>query len=179
VVPARSVDGEIISSTRIRAALRHGKVELASQLLGRPYLLEGSSVPGQKLGRTIGVPTLNLSPDPQLLPGNGVYAGYLWRAPTPAASTALPPIFPTPKDPQLIPAVINCGLRPTVSSDGNPTRHIEAHLLRGSYPSELYNYRCGIYFTDFIREERTFSSLALLQQQIHKDIVMAQEKLDV
>jgi riboflavin kinase/FMN adenylyltransferase len=163
IIKPSTSQGAIISSTRIRAALHAAKVEAAEELLGRPYLLEGTSIPGSQLGRRIGIPTINIAADAQLVPREGVYAGYVWLA----LKTA-PPIFPQLS--QLIPAVFNIGVRQYI-------RHIEAHLLRGNYPQEMYNTRCGFYFCHFLRDEKTFGDTYALRQQIELDIGLARQKL--
>jgi riboflavin kinase / FMN adenylyltransferase len=92
VVPLIEVDGETVSSTRIRAQVAAGDVEGAMRCLGAPFLLEGTVVEGDKRGRTLGFPTANVVPDDELVcPGHGVYAAFA----------------------NGIPAAVNVGVRPT------------------------------------------------------------------
>ncbi len=172
IIPAAEENGLLLSSTRIRTALDQGKVEIAAQLLGRPYLLEGSSLQGAQLGRTLGFPTINLVPPNQQLPAKGVYAGYVWLGHKEKSSA--PPIFPQLD--KLYPAVFNLGLRPTLNSL-HPSLHLEAHLLETQLPLNLYGLPCGFYFSHFIRCEQKFASLDELKQQIKKDISFARSKL--
>ena len=72
---AVSLDGQIVSSTRIREAIRAGNLDAASQMLGRAYAFAGRVVRGDRLGRKLGFPTANLDPAGLVLPPNGVYAG--------------------------------------------------------------------------------------------------------
>ena len=77
VVPLVEVDGETVSSTRIRALIAAGEVEGAMRCLGAPFLLEGTVVEGDKRGRTLGFPTANVVPDEDYVyPGHGVYAAF-------------------------------------------------------------------------------------------------------
>jgi len=160
---------EIVSSTRIRRKLRNeGRVEEATDMLGRPYLLEGEIVKGNQIGRTIGVPTANLGKTQQLIPKTGVYCGYVWIEPE---SGELPPIMSLAEN--KYPAVFNIGHRPTVEKDVKEIR-IEAHLLSGNWGiNSLYGKRAGYWFTKRIRDEVKFSGLDELKNQIKIDIQQA------
>ena len=72
---AVSLDGQVVSSTRIREAIRAGDLDAASQMLGRPYAISGRVVEGDRLGRQLGFPTANLDATDLILPPNGVYSG--------------------------------------------------------------------------------------------------------
>jgi len=148
--------GEVVSSTRIRAALTAGDVEEANGCLGRPYHLAGRVVHGRGLGRTLGVPTANLEP-PQgrLIPANGVYACL--------ARTERDGVWP---------AVVNVGVRPTIAADHLT---VEAHLL--DFDGDLYDQWLGLDFVARLRDEKTFPSLNALVAQIREDIVRAREVL--
>src|SRR5204863_5643595 len=77
VAPLMEVDGEAVSSTRIRALVAAGEVEAAARMLGGPFIVEGEVVHGDKRGRALGVPTANLIPDEAYVhPGHGVYAAW-------------------------------------------------------------------------------------------------------
>ncbi len=148
--------GEIVSSTRIRAALTAGDIEEANGCLGRPYRLAGQVTQGRGLGRRIGIPTANLEPPPgRLIPANGVYAGY---AHTENAGTH--------------PAVINVGVRPTIAPDHLT---VEAHLL--DFDGDLYGQSLALDFVARLRDEETFPSLNALAEQIRQDIARAREML--
>lgn len=148
--------GEIVSSSRIRAALTAGGIEEANGCLGRPYRLIGQVIPGRRLGRRIGIPTANLEPPKGcLIPANGVYAGY---AHTRNAGTR--------------PAVINVGVRPTIAPDHLV---VEAHLL--DFDGDLYGQTLALDFVARLRDEEIFPSLNALAAQIQRDIERAREIL--
>ncbi len=140
---------EHISSTRIRRLLESGMIEEANKFLGSPYLITGTVGQGDKRGREIGFPTVNLTlSDPnKLLPRAGVYQAQ------------------TTVDGVPFRAMMNIGVRPTISSEGSKT--VEAHII--GYSGDLYG--CLLRFTlmRFIREERKFSDLEGLKIQLEKD----------
>jgi riboflavin kinase/FMN adenylyltransferase len=160
-VPEVEWKGEPVSSTRIRNAVASGDISLASQLLGRGYTVLGEVCHGRALGRTIGFPTANLTLFNEQLPPNGVYA---------VRGTLLG------DDPREAPfcGVANLGHRPTV--DGGGTRpSLEVHLF--DFAGDLYGRRLEVEFVSFLREEKRFGSLALLQDQIARDASHARELL--
>ena len=146
---ALALDGQIVSSTRIREAIRLGDLDAASQMLGRPYTLSGQIVAGDRLGRQLGFPTANLDVAGLILPPNGVYAGRTkvnnttWRV------------------------ALNIGLRPTLNSPV-PTLRVEAHLL--DFQGDLYGQELEIELEERLREEKKFASPAELKAQIGRDI---------
>jgi riboflavin kinase/FMN adenylyltransferase len=146
-----ALDGEAVSSSRIRAALRHGDLALANRMLLRPYEATGTIIDGRRLGRTIGFPTLNLPWNPELRPAFGVYAVELVNA-----------------DGLAEPAVANWGLRPTVES-GPVEPLLETHILRASGPIPTTGAAARIRWLHFLRHERKFADLAALQAQIAED----------
>lgn len=150
----RVEDGEgPITSSRVRAALRRGDVEIARRLRGEHYALGGTVVHGQQLGRTIGFPTANLSPDPlRLVPANGVYA---------AAATL--------SDGRRLDAAVNIGVRPTVESSGR--RVVEAHLL--DFDGDIYGQAITLEFAARLRDEQRFDSLDALTAQLAADVADA------
>lgn len=163
-----------ISSTRVRHSVISGDLELASKLLGRPYLLQGRVEKGRQIGRTINSPTVNIRVKDQLLPANGVYTARVFLKAKNDVSPA--PIFQVN---DCLPAVVNIGTRPTVEKYGRDVT-VEAHILGKNYrPNELYDLNLGIYFYDFIREEKKFDSLDLLKKQIARDIEQARQLLGV
>jgi riboflavin kinase/FMN adenylyltransferase len=147
--------GQVISSSLIRSALSEGNVELARDLLGRPYRVSGEVVPGDGRGRTIGVPTANIIPwSEQLLPGVGVYA----------CQTQVGEIR--------YPAATNIGVRPTF--DGSSTTiHLEAHLL--DYQGDLYGQKISLDYHARLRGEQKFSSIQALVAQIQEDIAKTRQ----
>lgn len=147
IVPEQVLDGERISSTRIRKLLENGEMEAAVRLLGHPHMLTGRVVSGRQLGRTIGVPTANLPLPEQLArPKYGVYAcnahvgGHVY------------------------PAVTNIGTRPTV--EGHHAT-VEAWLL--GFEGDLYGKTMTLEFHKFLRPETKFESLEKLKLQIQAD----------
>lgn len=140
-----------ISSSRIREALNQGNIELANELLGRPYTLNGTVIRGEQRGRTIGFPTANLAlPRNKLIPRYGVYAVQV-------TSSTFPILAPHP-------GVMNVGVRPTVNGK-KPS--IEIHLL--NWTGDLYNHTLTVQLQKFLRPEEKFASLADLKAQITSD----------
>ncbi|MBZ4220151.1 MAG: bifunctional riboflavin kinase/FAD synthetase [Chlorobium sp.] len=149
VVDEVMIGQEHFSSTRIRILLENGQIEEANEFLGSPYIVSGTVVDGDKRGRDIGFPTVNLRlPDPnKLLPRSGVYQ----------AKTLLNGI------PFM--ALMNIGVRPTVSLEGIKT--VEAHIL--GYSGTLYGNFISFTLLKFIRDEQKFSSIEELKNQLEKD----------
>ena len=149
------LDGEPVSSTRIRARISEGAMEAAEALLGRPYTLTGSVVSARHIGHTLGYPTANLETGEQLLPRDGVYATYAVL------------------DGAACPAVTNVGRNPTVAGQ---RRTVETFILDGA-PS-LYGAELSVAFLSRIREERSFPSLEALSRQIGEDVKTAKKLFD-
>ena len=148
-------DGERVSSTRIRQAIRDGNLVAAEQMLGRPYSVTGKVIEGQKLGRTIGFPTANLATGEAQLPPDGVWA-----------------VQALLQDGRNLPGVANLGLRPTLGGD---SRSLEVHLL--DFSGDLYNQEFEIRFQKHLRPEIKFSSLESLRIQIQRDADEARQIL--
>ncbi len=147
IVPEQTMDGEKISSTRIRELLEKGDVENAMLLLRHPHILSGTVVSGQHLGRTIGIPTANLElPEELVKPAFGVYACKAWV------------------DGSYYVAVTNIGTRPTVSGQGIT---VEPWLL--DFDGDLYGKKITLEFHKFLRPEQKFANLDDLKAQIQKD----------
>lgn len=147
IVPEQTVDGIRISSTHIRRLIEAGKMEEAVRFLGHPHVLSGQVVKGRQLGRTIGIPTANLSlPDGVVCPRFGVYA---CRATVDGAQYL---------------AVTNVGVRPTVSGSGIT---VEPWLL--DFEGDLYGKTLTLEFYAFLRPEQKFDSLEALQAEIRKN----------
>jgi riboflavin kinase/FMN adenylyltransferase len=145
---ALALDGQLVSSTRIREAIRTGQLDAASQMLGGPYAICGRVMEGDKIGRQLGFPTANLDVANLVLPPNGVYA-----ACTRVAG-------------KLFRAALNLGLRPTVAS-AQPQLRVEAHLL--DFAGDLYGSELEVEIGLKLRDERKFSSPAELCEQIARD----------
>jgi riboflavin kinase/FMN adenylyltransferase len=146
---AVSLDGRVVSSTRIRETIRAGKLDAASQMLGRPYTIAGRVIEGDKLGRQLGFPTANLYVTGLVLPPNGVYAGL----------TTVKKKFHR--------VALNIGFRPTMVS-AKPELRVEAHLL--DFSGRLYGAELEIEIGEKLRDERKFASLAELRAQIARDV---------
>jgi riboflavin kinase/FMN adenylyltransferase len=152
---AVSLDNQIVSSTRIREAIRAGNLDAASQMLGRPYAISGRVVAGDGVGRKLGFPTANLDAAGLVLPPNGVYIG-------------LAKIGDKPQ-----PVALNIGFRPTLATDG-PQLRVEAHLL--DFSGDLYGQELEIEIGEKLRDERKFGSLEELKAQIARDVAEARTK---
>ena len=147
---AVALDGQVVSSTRIREAIRAGDLDAAGQMLGRPYTICGQVVMGDQIGRKMGFPTANLEVTGLILPPNGVYA----------ASTKLAG--------KLYRVALNIGVRPTVAS-AKPELRVEAHLL--DFNGQLYGTELELEINSKLRDERKFSSASELREQINRDVV--------
>jgi len=153
-VPAVEVDGETVSSTRIRHLLDEGKVESAWRLLGRPYDLAGTVIRGAGRGRAHGIPTANLEvAEEKLIPANGVYA-----------------IGARVGD-RLLRGALNIGVAPTFGSAA--ARGVEAHLL--DFDGDLYGHRLHVHVLRRLRAEQAFSNPSRLVAQIHRDLDAARK----
>jgi len=154
-LPPVMVDGERVSSTRIRQAIRDGSLAAATRMLGRPYSVGGPVVEGRRLGRQLGFPTANIAFGEQLTPPDGVWAVRVALA-----------------DGEARPGVANLGVRPTV--DGT-TRVLEVHLL--DFSGDLYGREIEVEFVQFLRAEQRFAALNLLREQIAADAAAARRWL--
>jgi len=144
----------IVSSTAIRRALERGDVVDAARGLGRRYAVSGPVIPGQRLGRTLGVPTANIALPATNRLAHGVYA----------VRAAV--------DGRWRPAVASFGVRPTVDN-GPPL--LEVHLL--DYAGDLYGRDMTVEFVERIREERKFDSLEALIEEMGRDVRRARSIL--
>jgi riboflavin kinase / FMN adenylyltransferase len=145
-----------ISSTCIRALISEGEVTEAAGLLGRPYVLRGEVVVGDKRGRTIGFPTANVVPDADaVVPARGVYAGFVRVGE------------------ERYGACTNVGVAPTF---GRAESRVETHLL--DFEGDLYGSAVDVSFVARIREERRFSGIDELTGQIRRDVEEARLIID-
>ena len=149
IIPAVEVGGITVSSTYIRRLVEMGQMERATQYLGHPHVLTQEVRHGHRIGRTIGIPTVNLAAPPHVLvPCHGVYA----------TKVVLP-------DGSSYPAVTNVGTRPTVNNGTNVT--VEAWLL--DFEGDLYGQNVRVEFYHRLRDEIRFDSLDALKAQIAAD----------
>jgi riboflavin kinase/FMN adenylyltransferase len=156
-VPRISLAGDALSSSAIRAAVLAGEVAAARRLLGRPFRVGGEVIHGKKLGRTIGFPTANVAPPPDLVPlADGIYATWAWL----------------PGDAAPRPAITYVGTRPTVN--GGP-RLVETHLL--DFDGDLYGQDLRVDLLERLRADETFGSLDAMVEQLKRDEARARAVL--
>lgn len=162
IVPEVKLGSRDVNSTRIRELLEQGNVSEAALLLGRPYTVRGRVVVGDRRGRTLGFPTMNVDPDNEVLPRSGVYAGRVrfLDAGEPAAGSSFG-------------AVTNVGRRPTFGASERVLT--EAHLL--DFSGDAYGRRIEVTFEHALREERRFPDVEALRAQIAADAELARRKL--
>ena len=155
-VPGVELDGERVSSTRVRAALAAGDLATAGRLLGRRYALCGRVIAGARLGRTLGFATANMRLHRPRLPLAGIFAvqvrGVGGR--------------------EYVDGVASLGTRPTV--DGVEPL-LEVHLF--DFSGDLYGRRLSVEFVEKLRDEVRFASLEALTEQMHRDAARAREIL--
>lgn len=156
---------EKCSSTEIRQLLEEGDVRLASQILGRPYRLIGKTIPGRGIGRQIGFPTANIEPIGQIIPAEGVYAGYVV-----VGDRLEDVVFGGLRRP----AAISIGRAKTF--DSNHPLLLEAHLLENKVES-LSGKWLGMDFMRFLRHQQRFESKEWLKSQIAHDVERAERIL--
>jgi len=154
-VPAVGHNGERISSTRIRQAVRTGDLSAAGELLGRPFSLSGRVVRGEGIGTTIGFPTANLEPENELLPAHGVYA-----AQTEIAGERRP-------------SAVFIGLRETFKGTSIV---VESHIF--GEESDLYGKAITLHLIEKIRDVHPFPSRKALIEQIKKDVAHVRKLLN-
>ena len=152
---AVALDGQTVSSTRIREAISAGDFDAASQMLGRAYSLAGKVIRGDQFGHQLGFPTANMDTTGLLLPADGVYTAHAVAAE------------------KTFRAVLNIGLRPTINQPTAQPR-VEVHLL--DYSGELYGEEMEVTFAAKLRDEQKFPSLDELKAQITRDIADAKRR---
>jgi len=143
------VNNRIISSTYIRSLITKGKLSAAAKLLSRPVSLLGTVIRGTSLAGRLGFPTANINPHHEVLPPSGIYAVSI--------------IFNNHK----FKGVCYIGTRPTFNPEKQ--KHIEVHIF--NFKKHIYGRYLEIQFIKKLRNDRTFSSLESLAQQVKKDIV--------
>jgi riboflavin kinase / FMN adenylyltransferase len=148
VVPLVEVDGEIVSSSHVRALVQAGEVDAAARMLGAPFQLRGEVVRGDARGRELGFPTANLVPDESLVcPGHGVYVA--------RADGAC--------------AAVSVGVRPMFATGRGVL--IEAYVLDRDL--DLYGHELRVEFLERLRGERRFDTVDALVEQMHRDVEAA------
>ncbi len=158
-VPLLTADGEVVSSTRIRAALAEGQVAEAARWLGRPYGLVGRVVTGEAIGRTLGYPTANLRlHEEKLVPRNGIYA--VWSR--------------IEGEPEWRPGAMSIGVRPTF---GGQVRTLEVHLI--DWSGELVGRDVEVAFVDWLRPELRFENARALVVAMDGDVAETRRRLEV
>lgn len=150
IIPKVELHGTTVSSTLIRALIEQGDVAQAAAYLGHPHTMRQQVQHGKRLGRTIGIPTINLAiPDRVLTPKRGVYVSRVCL-----------------ENGKSYPGVTNVGVRPTVSQSGIVS--VETFLL--GFDGDLYGQTVRLEFFRRLREERPFGSLEALKKQIQNDV---------
>ena len=145
IVPLVEVDGETVSSTRIRALVAAGEMEAARRCLGAPFMVEGTVAKGDQRGRELGFPTANIIPDDRYAyPGHGVYAAFA----------------------DGVPAAVNVGVRPTFESGRGVL--IETYLI--DREEDLYDRTLRVAFVERLRGERSYPEVQELIDQMHRDV---------
>lgn len=145
-------DGRDISSTFVREEVEKGNIEKANCLLGYPYFVEGEVLHGRKIGRTIGIPTINLIPsEEKLLPEFGVY------------------ITLVSVGDNIYHGVTNVGCKPTI--EGKNPIGVETHLL--DFSEDIYGKNVKVEFLKHVRKEQKFASVEELKYQMSEDIALA------
>jgi riboflavin kinase / FMN adenylyltransferase len=141
--------GQIVSSTRIRSLLQEAHIELAAELLGRPYSLQGRVIRGDGRGRELGFPTVNLRPysEYKLLPQDGIYLSRFWL------------------DQRAYPSVAYIGTRPTF---GLQEQVLEAHVI--GFDAEIYGREVNMEFLKYLRPDAKFATAGQLVEQIQQDV---------
>ena len=151
------VEGQAVSSTRVRQMVRGCDLATARRLLGRHYRIAGRVVSGHgRGGRLLGFPTANLRVEDELLPGSGVYA-----------------VLVQPEPGVLLKGVTNIGTNPTFSNGGLT---VETHLL--DFQGDLYGREIVLHFVEHLRGEKRFASPEELASQIGQDVSQARELLE-
>ena len=157
-IPAQLIDDAAVSSTKIRNAIREGRVDEAMHMLGRPFEMEAKVVEGRRLGRTIGFPTANLEPlsSDLVLPAIGVYAVFVSH------------------QGKTYNGMMNIGTNPTVDADVK--LKLEVHLM--DFDGDIYGHQLEVRFIRKFRDEEKFGSLEALKTQLATDRRTANHILD-
>ena len=185
VVPAITVHGLVVSSTKIREFTLEGRVEAAAQLLGRPFDLDGDVVRGVGRGRKLGWPTANIRTAAELLPAVGVYAvrARLIEEQSRSevdTSPGGPDRYIPPRVGAAVRGAANLGLNPTFRDDAHAGSRreplmLEVHLF--DVDEDLYGRTLRVEFVHRLRDERRFPNVDALKEQIGRDVAAARRLL--
>lgn len=157
VVPSVEIDGITVSSTVLRRLIADGEMETTHRLMGRPFSVCQPVTAGNRIGRRLGLPTINQPlPEKGVRPRYGVYASYV------------------EVEGVRYPAVTNVGVKPTVGAD-RPLA--ETYIL--DYEGDLYGTSPTVFLMSFLRPEAPFPSLEALSAQIRQDVTTARERLEI
>ncbi len=157
VAPPVMRGGSPVSSTRIREEIELGRLVPARAMLGRPFSVMGTVIPGRQVGRQLGFPTANLESHNEILPPCGVYAVHAWL------------------DGIMLDGVANYGTRPTFRAAAGSRPVLEMHLL--DFGGNVYGRQVEIFFVARLRPEKTFGSTAELAGQLADDVRAARRML--
>jgi riboflavin kinase / FMN adenylyltransferase len=155
-VQAVEIDGEVVSSTLIRAKVEAGELESAARFLGRDFTVFGTVIEGSHLGRQLGFPTANLGTHNEQFPPDGVYAVEAFHDGNPYRG------------------VVNIGVRPTIANQGGE-RLLEVHLF--DFDRNIYGDDIEVVFRKYLRPEKKFAGLDELKSQIARDAAEARAVL--
>ena len=154
-IKLKNQDGTSISSTKIRNNLKKGKIKEANELLGRPYMISGLVIEGDKRGRQIGFPTANISLGNLIRPAFGVYAVLIEGI-----------------ENKVLKGIANIGRRPTVNDRGVL---LEVNIF--DFNEDIYGKKIFISLIDFIRDEKKFDGIENLKKQIVMDVKLSKSIL--
>ena len=151
-IPQQIVHHLTVSSTKIRKSLQDGEIQLANELLGYPYFVNGTVVHGDKMGRQLGFPTANiaLNDHRKLIPAEGVYA------------------VTVETGGQRLKGALNIGTRPTFNG-----RELRVEVFILDFDEDIYGEPIKVSFLEYIRADRKFDSVAALVEQMHEDVKKA------
>lgn len=158
IIPPFQQHNLVVSSTKIREALKDGDVEKANELLGRTYYLRGHVERGFQRGRTIGVPTANVHPDVEFVPRKGVY------------------FTQTKIGGHSHFSITNIGINPTFHEDKKSPIKIESHIF--DFDAQLYGVEVEVFLCHFHRDEKKFNGIEELKAQIQDDMNQARRYFD-
>jgi riboflavin kinase/FMN adenylyltransferase len=148
------LNGERVSSSAVRETLAEGDLEHAARLLGRPYIISGRVVHGEKIGRGLGYPTANIQLKRKRVALMGIFAVTV----SGVAERALP-------------GAASLGVRPTIDRSGKPV--LEVHVL--DFDRSIYGAHVSVHFLHKLRDEVKFDSLEALKAQIARDVATARD----
>lgn len=159
IIPEVTLDGITVSSTYIRKLVSEGEMEKAARFLGHPHILSGVVTHGMRLGRTLGIPTINITLPPEIAqPLNGVYASRVI----------------VDDNGLSFPGVTNIGVKPTVTDSGEVV--VETHII--GFSGDLYGKLVRLELLKFMRPETRFTDVDGLKNQVLRDIEKAKSIIE-